>query len=117
MAKKPLKKLRVEFEIDADAMEELIKIAGTPQAKRLSRVDLEELSKAGAIRASEFLVPAVAAESAIIGKFIGKAVSKATSKLSNKTVQRVAITEVVDKGVDMVSSLPSGGSLKSNRKA
>jgi hypothetical protein len=120
MAKEP-RKLRVEFELDADAVMELIKTAGTPASKRLSRADLEKLSKEGALRASEFLKePAVSADALIIGKLVGKAVgkgvNKATSKLSSKTVQAVAATEVVDKGIDIVAS-PTIIGRKTGRKA
>jgi hypothetical protein len=100
--------LRVEFEVDAATVEELIKTSGTPKAKRLSRADIRRMSEAGELRASDFLTPnANAAIQPIIFKLVGKAASKAankaSAKLSDPTVRAVAVTEVVDKGVDVVT--------------
>jgi hypothetical protein len=102
------KRLRVEFELDAKAVEELIRTSGTPQAKRLSRADIRRMSEAGELRASDFLTPGVNAAVQpiifkLVGKAAGKAVDKASAKLSDPTVRAVAVTEVADKGVDMLT--------------
>jgi hypothetical protein len=117
MIKKTSKKLRVEFELDAATVAEMIKTAGTPEGKRLSKTDLEKLSETGALRASELLTqPALTAYGSVIRKALSKAVSKAGDKLSTANVQHVLVAEATDKLISTVSS-PTIKGKTSGRKA
>ena len=114
MIKKTSKKLRVEFELDAATVAEMIKTAGTPEGKRLSKTDLEKLSETGALRASELLTqPALTAHTSVIRKAVSKLVSKATTSLN---VRSEVVTEASDKLISKVSS-PTIKGKTSGRKA
>ena len=86
------KKIRVELEVDVNDVLDLLKEHGKPEAKRLSRLDLEKLSKEGAIRAADYLSRP---EMAVLPKgWISQFSSKASSALSNKVVQKAAVASV-----------------------
>ena len=98
------KKIRVELEVDVNDVLDLLKEHGNPEAKRLSKRDLEKLSKEGAIRAADYLSRP---ELAVLPKgWISQFSSKASSALSNKVVQKAAVAELT---VALAVSSPGKG--------
>ncbi len=85
-----MKQVKVVFEVDRDALKDLIK-AGKKRPKKISDRELDELAKKGAIQASDFLT---AAQTKTVSGFVSKLVSAIKNPKVQKAVVSVAVATV-----------------------
>lgn len=95
MEKKP-KNIRVEFEIPIDKVKRILE-AGAKGPKKITKEELEELSRIGVIRASDYLDEAQAQEAAAaISGWLSKMGEKAVTAAASKAAQELVLNLVED---------------------
>lgn len=94
--KKEQKKIRVEFEIPIDKVKRILE-AGAKGPKKITKEELEELSRVGVIRASDYLDEAQAQEAATaVTGWLNKLGEKAVTAAASKAAQEIVLNVVED---------------------